>query len=356
MIERVELDLNGRKVVADYFHNGNNKSAVILLHGFLSSKESMCGIANDLLKSGFDIVFSGYSEESFSIFLNSYLEKGGFKESERIIYGKTSSLWHRLSFAKFTNNYFPPLELQRGCRYKCSYCQSCKRLNKQIYKSIEAIEEYVLDFLKQGFKRFSFISPDAFDIRFVKNERSPDNMLQLFEYLNSKGIKIIEYGQFPSEIRPNKDIDEYFKVLSRYTKNRKIVIGAQSFVEDRLNKIRRGHTVEDIVNTMESAHRYGFYSIIDIILGFPDETTDERLTTLSRFKELNKRFPSRLHVHYFLPLAGTSMYYANPSTLDETTLKFLEKLERDGRAKGWWREGRKMVDKIIQMRARFSEA
>ncbi|MGC8927659.1 MAG: TIGR04013 family B12-binding domain/radical SAM domain-containing protein [Myxococcota bacterium] len=313
------------------------------------------GDPHSLIKSGFDIVFSGYSEESFSTFLKSYLEAGGVREKGKIIYGKTPFLWNKRSFASFANNYFPPLELQRGCRFRCSYCQSCTRLNKQIYKSREAIDEYITDFLSLGFKRFSFVSPDAFDIRFVKDERSPENMLQLFEYLSSKGIEIIEYGQFPSEIRPHRDTDEYFRVLSKYTKNRKIVIGAQSFVDERLKKIRRGHTSLDIESTMESAHRYGFYSIVDIIIGFPDESPEERHHTLNRFRDLNKRFPSRLHIHYFLPLAGTQMYYENPSPLDETTLRLLDRLERDGRAKGWWREGKRMVEKIIKMRTQFSE-
>jgi len=227
-------------------------------------------------------------------------------------------------------------------------------MKRQIYKSRDAIDEYIKDFLSLGFSRFSFVTPDAFDLRFVTENRSPDNLVALFEYLRSKGIGLIEYGQFPSEIRPNRDVDEFFKALSRYTKNRKIVIGAQSLVDSRLKKIRRGHTASDVELTMESAARYGFYSIVDIIFGFPDETEEERIYTLNRFRELNKRFPSRLHVHYFLPLAGTEMYTSNPSRLDKTTLELLNKLERDGRAKGWWREGERMVRRIIEMRERFS--
>jgi hypothetical protein len=48
------------------------------------------------------------------------------------------------------------------------------------------------------------------------------------------------------------------------------------------------------------------------------------------------------------------MYTSNPSRLDKNTLELLNKLERDGRAKGWWREGERMVRRIIEMRERFS--
>ncbi|MGB9635078.1 MAG: alpha/beta hydrolase [Candidatus Micrarchaeia archaeon] len=73
MIDLIELESNNRKVVADYYHNGNNRSAMVLLHGFLSSKESMSGIADELLKSGFDSIAIDYnghgdSEGDFSEF------------------------------------------------------------------------------------------------------------------------------------------------------------------------------------------------------------------------------------------------------------------------------------------------
>ncbi len=306
-----------------------------------------------LLAAGFDLVFSGYSEESFPLFLNR-LSESGVSQRSAVIYSETSSVWQKRSFAKFADDYFPPLEIQRGCRYRCNYCQSCVRLGSPLYKSKEAVDEYIDDFHSKGFKRFSFVSPDAFDIRFETDKRSPENISSLFDYLQKRKIKLIEYGQFPSEIRPRGDTGSYFQVLAKYTKNRKIVIGAQSFLDERLRKIRRAHTSADIESTMDAAFRFGFYSIVDIIIGFPDETADERIYTLNRFRELNRKYPSRLHVHYFLPLAGTEMYYSNPSKLDIKTLRLLDKLERDGRAKGWWREGKKMTEKIILMRDRFS--
>ncbi|MCX7945117.1 MAG: TIGR04013 family B12-binding domain/radical SAM domain-containing protein [Deltaproteobacteria bacterium] len=321
---------------------------------FIAGGPHADGDPNSIINAGFDFVFSGYSEESFALFLNKLINTGALP-TNNIVISETSLLWRSKSFAKLTNNYFPPLEIQRGCRYRCNYCQSCKRLSRPIYKSKEAIDEYVDEFMRLGFKRFSIISPDAFDIRFSVDERSPENIMTMFEYLKSRGIDNIEYGQFPSEVRPGADTEVYFAILSRYTKNRKIVIGAQSLSDERLKKINRGHTVSEIEATMEAAYKYGYYSIVDIIFGFPDETVDERLWTLSKFKELCKRYPSRLHVHYFLPLAGTELYKTTPSSLDKETLKLLDGLEKDGRAKGWWREGKKMVDKIIRMRDTFSK-
>lgn len=310
------------------------------------------GDPESLVRAGFDLVFSGYAEDEFARYLEEHIIPREVTFPQ-IVYCSTSREWGRRSFAKITNNYYPPLEIQRGCRFRCTYCQSCKRMNRQIYKSVEAIDEYIEDFKRYRFSRFASVSPDAFDLRFSRGHRDPENIAVFFEHLISKGVKIIEYGQFPSEIRPSSDVDAFFRMLSLYVKNRKVVIGAQSLVDERLRKIKRGHSVEDIENTMESAYRYGFYSIVDIIMGFPDETTEERIFTLNRFKMLNKKFPSRLHIHYFLPLAGTPLYYSEPSLLNRETLMMLAKLEKDGRAKGWWRKGNAMVEKIVRMRDRF---
>jgi pimeloyl-ACP methyl ester carboxylesterase len=64
MIELVELVVGKRKVVGDHFAcNGKRESLVILLHGFLSSKESVYSVAEALNKHGIDalaIDFNGH--------------------------------------------------------------------------------------------------------------------------------------------------------------------------------------------------------------------------------------------------------------------------------------------------------
>jgi len=67
MIERVESEYEGRKLIGNLFmHNGSSDSIVILLHGFLSSKEDMFFIADALQKEGLDsfaIDMNGHGED-----------------------------------------------------------------------------------------------------------------------------------------------------------------------------------------------------------------------------------------------------------------------------------------------------
>ncbi len=74
MIDRVEIEVGKRKAIGNLFtHNGKRESIVILLHGFLSSKEDMFVVAEALQKAGIDslaIDYNGHgeSEGEFSSF------------------------------------------------------------------------------------------------------------------------------------------------------------------------------------------------------------------------------------------------------------------------------------------------
>ncbi|MEM3364360.1 MAG: alpha/beta fold hydrolase [Candidatus Micrarchaeia archaeon] len=66
MIDRIEISSGGRRIVGNLFtHNGRRNSIVILLHGFLSSKEDLFFVAEALQKQGIDslaIDMNGHGE------------------------------------------------------------------------------------------------------------------------------------------------------------------------------------------------------------------------------------------------------------------------------------------------------
>lgn len=71
MIEQVEISSSGRTIVGDYFMAGvGRERIVILLHGFLASKEDMHGLSQALLSAGIDslaIDLNGHGASSGSI-------------------------------------------------------------------------------------------------------------------------------------------------------------------------------------------------------------------------------------------------------------------------------------------------
>ena len=107
-----------------------------------------------------------------------------------------------------------------------------------------------------------------------------------------------------------------------------------------MRKIRRGHTPEQIDQAAAYIHEAGFKPQIDIILGFPDETLDDRHATLAWMKSLNRKFPVLIHVHYFLPLAGTPYANADPQPLEPEIENLLENYNKAGICNDWWKKGK----------------
>ncbi len=73
MINQEQIQVNGRNIIGDLFKHGNTSTAVLLLHGFLASKESNYVIAeglNDINMDALAIDFNGHgmSEGDFSEF------------------------------------------------------------------------------------------------------------------------------------------------------------------------------------------------------------------------------------------------------------------------------------------------
>lgn len=128
----------------------------------------------ETLALGFDYVFVGEAEESFSTFLKSYVEENNpypsikgvayFKNGEYYSLGKTNPVDlnkytpFSLKFSKVG-----PIEITRGCPFVCKYCQTLRLFGTKIrHRSIETILNYGEALLKRGIRDLRFITPNAF--------------------------------------------------------------------------------------------------------------------------------------------------------------------------------------------------
>lgn len=115
------------------------------------------------------------------------------------------------------------------------------------------------------------------------------------------------------------------------------VVGAQSGNQARLDGLNRRHTLDDVERAVRIIHGEGLTADVDFILGFPDESGEERKETV-RFMQGLVKGGARVHAHSFLPLAGTPLYDDSPSAIDPETRTALERLSGAGAATGQWRK------------------
>ena len=112
----------------------------------------------------------------------------------------------------------------------------------------------------------------------------------LFKELNLENIKefTVEAG------RPDTITKEKLQVLKKHNVSR-ISINPQSMNDITLEKIGRGHKVQDIIDCFNMARDLGFDNInMDIILGLVDEDVFMVENTLKQIQKLN---PESLTVH-----------------------------------------------------------
>jgi radical SAM superfamily enzyme YgiQ (UPF0313 family) len=147
------------------------------------------------------------------------------------------------------------------------------------------------------------------------------------------GKERVYLGSFPSEVRPEMVTDDAIALIKRLAGNRNITIGAQSGSPRLLEKVRPGHTVDDVQRACEIVLRHGLVPNVDVIFGLPGETEADRKLTERLIEELSDR-GACIRSHAFIPLPGTPLADAEAGLIGGDVDRLLGRLARKGRQHG----------------------
>jgi B12-binding domain/radical SAM domain protein len=301
---------------------------------------------------GFNVIFRGPGEKTFLQF-GLDLASGKMTGPENRVYdgrvppgaaatGQDATLWEDFIPVSAYFKTIPPLEITRGCSWACRYCQTGG--GRPAFRSDESIGEYLEELRRRRMNRVGFISPSA--LEFGSQDRArPDleKIAVLLEMCRAAGFRFIEYGIFPSELRPDTVSGAAASLLRGTVSNRCLTFGAQSASDERLAAIGRGHRVKDIVAAVEAANDAGFTANLDFIIALPGETAGDRRELLELMKKLRKKYRVYFQLHHFFPLAGSRFARRLPSYLSSAERQTFCDLKKNGLASDWWREGEKSV-------------
>jgi len=307
------------------------------------------GAVKRVLEAGCWGVLAGEGEESFPQVIE-YIKNdasgnsppGLFRKIDGKIQGakaRPASGWEESFPFPTQSPLFSPIEITRGCPFKCAYCATpAIKGTKVRHRSIDVIVEAVKFMVKFGKKDIRFITPNALSYGSTTGREPNPNMLELLlgsirRVLPSDGR--IFFGSFPSEVRPEFVTEETLKIMKHYCANKQIVVGAQSGSERMLRRMRRGHKVEDVIKASEMITSFGFIPAVDMIFGLPGEKEEDVQDSLKVMDKLS-RMDARIHAHYFMPLPGSRWAGLRPTPILDYLRRQMEQLIARGKLFGQW--------------------
>lgn len=255
-------------------------------------------------------------------------------------------------FPSFRAGRWQPIEITRGCIYACTFCQTPFFFKARFrHRSVESVRAHVASMAHEGSRFVRFLTPTA--LSYGSDDETPDlgavdALLAATREAAGPGARVY-FGTFPSEMRPEHVSPEALAILRRWVDNRTIVVGAQSGSDRVLQAMRRGHGVEEVERAVRLAIEAGFEPEVDLLLGYPGETRDDREASL-RLAERLVAMGARIHSHAMLPLPGTPTRDAVPEPIENDVAARLARLESKGAAWGPWRRQVIAAERLVARR------
>ena len=138
--------------------------------------------------------------------------------------------------------------------------------------------------------------------------------------------------------------EDVIREIYRHVSNTRLVIGGQSGSGRILDAVRRGHGIEAIRRACDISLACGFEPSVDLVLGFPGETAEDRTATLDLVEHLGA-VGAVTNMHFFMPLPGTALSGARPVFLSEGVRRRLDRFAQQGILRGRWRRQEKISRK-----------
>ncbi len=285
-------------------------------------------VASDFYKMGADYILTGEADKR-AVDLYNLLVSGASKEDLQKIDGLGSSEFFNapvgkikdldllpfpawdlfplqnywsMSFAHgpLTESKYMPLLTSRGCPYVCSFCVVPDTNNR---KWRQRSAKNVVDEIEYYFKTYGVTE---FHIEDLDPTISDDRIREMCQDILDRNLKIrwkIVAGTKVETIKNEESIRLMAKAGCRY-----ISISPETGSPQLLKKMRKPFNLEHAVNLVRVMNEVGIRSQACFVLGFPEETDEDRALTKALVKDMTQKGIDEIALFIVTPVPGSSIF------------------------------------------------
>ena len=195
----------------------------------------------------------------------------------------------------------PIFVVYKGCPNRCIYCN--ERITAGNYP--DRITEKQFRNTVDGHLKTASGNADRIQIAFYGGNFTGidvDYQIELLRFAESY-IKDGPVQSIRISTRPDYIDDSCIRLLKKYNVTT-VEIGAQSMVDDVLNRSQRGHSSDDVRGSIETLKESGFETGIHLMAGLPGDTKEGFMHTVA---EIIKLKPDTARIHPTIVLRDTPL-------------------------------------------------
>ena len=206
------------------------------------------------------------------------------------------------NFINKDNQYTIPIFIpHKGCPHACVFCNQ-RRISGTIKDTtVEDVDNIIKEYLN-----YYSNTDKKIEIAFFGGSFTGIDIKLQEEYLRVAYKYIIE-GKIDSirlSTRPDYIDDEILTLLTKYGV-KTIELGVQSMNDEVLDKAKRGHTKEDVINASKLIKKYGIRLGHQIMIGLPYSSINSEVYTI---KECLKLEPEQLRIYPVYVIEDSELY------------------------------------------------
>lgn len=186
------------------------------------------------------------------------------------------------------------VQFSRGCPFTCTFCGQWDFWVEWRHRSISRfVDDLEMLCHKHGVTYFFFADENP--------QTLPETWYGLFEEIKARQLEIhmIMNLRVTDIVRDQKQLQLY-----REAGVVTVDLGVEAVTQDRLEEVNKKTTVNHNARAIQLLRENGILSIVQTIVGFPDETPERLRLTFERLKEWA---PDLLHFYYVTPFPFTTL-------------------------------------------------